>query len=80
MRTAAPARPKLSLVDLRPRERQIAELLLQHHRVPAVASRLGISANTVRNHLKNIFRRLGVHSQQELLDALKGTQGLTCLG
>ena len=60
----------LSLESLRPRERQIIEMLLEHNRVPAIARALGISAHTVRNHLKNIYRRLGVHSQQDLLSAL----------
>ena len=59
------------LVDsLRPRERQVGDLLLQHYRVPAMAAALGISAHTVRNHLKNIYRRVGVGSQQALLNAL----------
>jgi DNA-binding CsgD family transcriptional regulator len=38
--------------------------------VPTVAERLSISQHTVRNHLKNIFRRFGVRSQLELLTAL----------
>jgi len=67
------SRPTRSMDDLRPRERDIARLLLQHCRVPAVARTLGISPHTVRNHLKNIYRRLDVHSQQELLDVLKLT-------
>jgi DNA-binding CsgD family transcriptional regulator len=45
-------------------------LLLQHLRVPAIARRLGISQQTVRNHLKSVFRRTGVRSQQELLDRI----------
>jgi len=61
----------VELGDLRPRERQIIDLLLAHRRVPAIAQALGISAHTVRNHLKNLYRRAGVHSQQELLLALK---------
>lgn len=55
---------------LRPREWQIASLLLQHKRVPAIAQLLGISPQTVRNHLKNAFKRTGTRSQQELLDWL----------
>ena len=68
------SRPARSMDDLRPRERDIARLLLQHCRVPAVARTLGISPHTVRNHLKHIYRRLDVHSQQELLDVLKLTE------
>jgi DNA-binding NarL/FixJ family response regulator len=61
----APAGP---LAGLRPREREVVTLLLQHLRVPAIARRLGISQQTVRNHLKGVFRHTGVRSQQELLD------------
>ena len=39
-----------------------------------IAQALGISAHTVRNHLKNLYRRAGVHSQQELLLAMKPDQ------
>jgi DNA-binding NarL/FixJ family response regulator len=57
-----------ALQALRPREREIVELLLNNCRVSAVATRLSISTHTVRNHLKHVYRRLGVHSQQALLD------------
>ncbi len=56
------------LPELRPREEEIVRLLLQHVRVPAIAQRLGINQQTVRNHLKGAFKRAGVRSQQELLD------------
>lgn len=56
------------LTGLRPREREVVSLLMQHLRVPAIARRLGISQQTVRNHLKGVFRHTGVRSQQELLD------------
>jgi DNA-binding NarL/FixJ family response regulator len=57
---------------LRPREEEIVRLLLQHVRVPAIAQRLGINQQTVRNHLKGAFKRTGVRSQQELLDHFAG--------
>jgi DNA-binding NarL/FixJ family response regulator len=58
------------LCGLRPREQEVVRLLLQHLRVPAIARRLGISQQTVRNHLKSVFRRTNVRSQQELLDRI----------
>ncbi len=58
----------VSMPGLRPREEEIVRLLLQHVRVPAIAQRLGINQQTVRNHLKGAFKRTGVKSQQELLD------------
>jgi len=66
--TAESAAPPLC--GLRPREQEVVRLLLQHLRVPAIARRLGISQQTVRNHLKSVFRRTGVRSQQELLDRI----------
>jgi len=60
----------LPIFGLRPREQEVVRLLLQHLRVPAIARRLGISQQTVRNHLKSVFRRTGVRSQQELLDRI----------
>ena len=33
----------------------------------SAAARLGITANTARGYVKNLYRKLGVHSQLELL-------------
>jgi PAS domain S-box-containing protein len=52
---------------LSPRECEIVQLLLDGERVPAIATRLVVSQSTVRNHLAASFKKLGVHSQQELL-------------
>jgi len=35
---------------------------------------LHISPNTVRNHLKKAYQKLGVHSQEELLDLVTGRE------
>lgn len=59
------------LESLRPREREVVMLLVQHQRVPAIARMLSISPGTVRNHLKRVFSQIGVHSQQELLLVLQ---------
>jgi PAS domain S-box-containing protein len=58
------------LDDLSARETEILEQLLAGQRVPTVATRLQISENTVRAHLKSIFKKAGVQSQAELLDKL----------
>ena len=55
------------LNPLTPRERQVLELLMTGERAPAIAERLFLSAHTVRNHLKRIYRKLGVGSQTELI-------------
>jgi two-component system response regulator FixJ len=54
------------------RERDIVKQLSAGQRVAEIASSLEISPNTVRNHLKSIFRKLGVSSQVELLARLSG--------
>ena len=61
--------PSLHLLSRR--EWEILNQLLSGRRVPSLASSLFISANTVRNHLKSIFRKVGVHSQSELLEYLQ---------
>jgi DNA-binding NarL/FixJ family response regulator len=53
------------------REREVLDQLLDNRRAPAIAKALFISHHTVRNHLKNIFAKLKVSSQQELLDLFR---------
>ena len=36
----------------------------------AVAERLGVSWNTARTHSRNIYAKMGVHSRQELIEAM----------
>lgn len=57
--------PQLELLSVR--EREVVEQLAKHRRVGWVASALHISEHTVRNHLKAIYWKLDVHSQDELL-------------
>lgn len=67
----APVHPDLDLLSRR--ERDVVTQLLQGHRVVSIAELLEVSEHTVRNHLKSIFRKLGVHSQAELVDRLHST-------
>lgn len=59
------------LAEVSAREREILELLVGGSRVPAIAKQLFISPNTVRNHLKAIFRKVGVSSQSELIERVR---------
>lgn len=52
---------------LTPREQEILSLTLQGADSPLMAERLGLSDNTVRSHKKRLYRKLDVHSKQELL-------------
>lgn len=49
-------------------EKSVMVLLAQGFTVSAIAERLQLSPNTVRSHSKAIYRKLGVHSKQELID------------
>lgn len=56
---------------LSPRELDIIARLLSGDRVPAIASAIYLSQSTVRNHLSRIFHKLGVASQQELIEMFR---------
>ena len=57
--------------ELSPREFEVMTRLMGGDRVPAIAAALFLTPSTVRNHLASLFRKLGVRSQQGLLDALR---------
>lgn len=61
----------LDVLELTARQRDIVERLARGQRVASIASELYISRSTVRNHLAQAYRRVGVHSQDELLKALR---------
>ncbi|MBE7183770.1 MAG: helix-turn-helix transcriptional regulator [Methylobacterium mesophilicum] len=49
------------------REAAIVELVLQGHSSEAVGERLGIATGTVKVHRRNVYRKLGIASQTQLL-------------
>ena len=59
-----PERPTTS-VDLTPRQLAVLRQLAQGHSTQTIAERLGIATETVRNHVRGIIGRLGVHSRLE---------------
>jgi DNA-binding CsgD family transcriptional regulator len=50
------------------RERQVATLFARGASHRAVAQKLGLAPATVRNHLQNLYRKLGVTQRADLLD------------
>ncbi len=54
------------------RELDLLARLLQGDRVPAIAVELFVTQSTIRSHLASIFHKVGVTSQQELLDLFRG--------
>lgn len=51
--------------DLSARERQVLDLLADGVSKEAIADRLVLSTNTVRNHIQNLLVKLGAHSRLE---------------
>lgn len=61
-RAAGPAGAATSFA-LSEREREILECLVRDETEPHIADRLFISPHTVRTHIKNIYKKLHVHSR-----------------
>lgn len=59
------------LGDLSARQWEIVSRLLAGERVPAIARSMFLSQSTIRNHLSAVFAKLGVHSQQELIQLIR---------
>lgn len=54
-------------LNLTDREAAIVELVLQGHSSESIGLRLGISTGTVKVHRRNVYRKLGISSQTQLL-------------
>ena len=64
---------KVEFSQISKRESEVLELLCEGHNYKNIARTLFISPNTVRFHLKNIYRKLHVNSRHEAV--LKVTSG-----
>ena len=60
--------------QLSPRELDIVRRLVAGDRVPAIAKALFLSQSTIRNHLARVYRKLGVGSQQGIIDLLRRSE------
>ena len=63
--TAKPAEPAFG--ELTPREREVLELIAAGLPNPVIATRLGLSLNTISNHISSIFAKLQVESRGEAI-------------
>jgi PAS domain S-box-containing protein len=66
MRTAPPP-------HLTPRQVEVLRLLEQGRSTKQIAAELHLSTETVRNHVRRLFRALGVNSRLEAVAAARGT-------
>lgn len=53
------------------REAEVAWLFAQGYSLSKVASTLFISIGTAQSHIKNVYRKLGVHNKDELIELIK---------
>ena len=57
------------------REREVFGMLARGHNGYHIRDALTLSYNTVKTHVKRIYRKLDVHSQQELIDLVDARAG-----
>jgi DNA-binding NarL/FixJ family response regulator len=60
------AAPRQSQATLTPREQQIASAIVDGRTNRDIAVRLGITEQTVKNHLTSIFVKIGVDNRLQL--------------
>jgi DNA-binding CsgD family transcriptional regulator len=71
----APADAVWRDLKLTARETAIVDLVLQGHSSESIGLRLDISTGTVKVHRRNVYRKLGISSQTQLLSIYLGTVG-----
>jgi DNA-binding CsgD family transcriptional regulator len=69
---ARPRRQRLAGVEaLTPTERRIARLAVEGRSNPEIAQGLFVTRKTVEFHLSNAYRKLDIHSREDLAEALR---------
>lgn len=73
-----PFREALAIIaeetGLTPTETTVFNLIARGYNADAVRQELTVSINTAKTHIRNIYAKLGVHSQQELLERVELTK------
>jgi PAS domain S-box-containing protein len=64
-------RPTVPPPHLTPRQVEVLRLLEQGHSTKQIAAELHLSTETVRNHVRRLFRSLGVNSRLEAVAAAR---------
>ena len=63
-----------NLYTLTPRQAQVARLAADGKHNPQIAAELGISKETVKSHLRDVFQVLYINSRKEIAWALRAGQ------
>jgi len=59
--------PRAAAHDLTPHELRLLKMLVEGHSFRTAAERLGVTSNTISFHVRNIYRKLEVHSRAEVV-------------
>lgn len=65
---------------LTPKEIEVMKLYFRHYKTAQIAEALYISIHTVRNHRKNVLRKLQLHSLQEYVDYVHSNNIIEIIG
>jgi LuxR family maltose regulon positive regulatory protein len=69
-----PDRHSLRRFGLSRQEARVLDVLVEDLTNKEIAVRLSLSTATVSTHLKNVFRKLGVHSREEAVQVVRGAE------
>ena len=58
--------------NLSPREREVLDLIARGRDSRMIQQALSVSSSTVSTHTQSIYRKMGVHSRQEIIDLVDG--------
>lgn len=61
--------------SISPRERDVFELLATGHTATPIAEKLFLSVSTVKSHIYSIYKKMGIHSQNELIELFNQQRG-----
>lgn len=62
--------------ELTARQQEVFRMLVRGRNAPYIAETFVISLSTAKAHIHNIYRKLDVHSQQELINLVEGAEPL----
>ena len=62
---------KCAKYDISSREKEIMLLLFKGSQYKEIADKLFISDNTVKTHIRNIYKKCNVHNKVELINLFK---------
>ena len=66
--------------DLTPREGEILVFLAKGRNAKYIADQLIVAERTVKTHTYHIYQKMGVHSQQELIDIVEAEPNIETEG